>query len=192
MYDFDPDYYELLKVDRHASVDDIKSAFRRQAKSHHPDTSDDADEVFVRLRKAYETLVDQKLREKYDRYLKILIGADNLIEVRPSTRDLYDDMIGYLVSMAGFGNGAEFDIVLKKKCFDEDKIVRALLPLSDICRRCFGTGGTTFKTCPRCGGRGKFEYTEQVDLYIPAGSREGEMMEISLPGQRVRLTLRYR
>lgn len=191
MHDFEPGYYELLEVDKDASNDDIKSAFRKQAKRHHPDTSHETDENFVRLRKAYETLIDCAMREKYDRYLQVLVGSKNLIEVRTAMRDLYDDMIGYLVSMAGFGNRSEYELVLKKNSFNEDKIIRAGLPLVEICRKCLGTGGTVFRQCARCGGKGKIEYTESVDLFIPAGSAEGESMRISVPGQVVKLTLRY-
>jgi molecular chaperone DnaJ len=191
MHDFEPGYYELLEIEKDASTDDIKSAFRKQAKRHHPDTSHEADENFVRLRKAYETLIDRVKREKYDRYLQVLVGSKNLIEVRTAMRDLYDDMVGYLVSMAGFGNRSEYELVLKKKSYNEDKIIRAQLPLVEICRRCMGTGGTIFRQCSRCGGKGKIEYAESVDLFIPAGSKEGESMMISVPGQKVKLTLKY-
>ncbi|MEI6222797.1 MAG: molecular chaperone DnaJ [bacterium] len=64
------DYYEVLGVSRDASVDDIKKAFRRLAKVHHPDLNKDAgnDEKFKELNEAYEVLSDQQKRQTYDQF----------------------------------------------------------------------------------------------------------------------------
>ena len=64
------DYYEVLKVPRHASVKDIKSGFRKQSVLLHPDRNRDegAVEAFQRLRLAYETLLDASSRSLYDQY----------------------------------------------------------------------------------------------------------------------------
>ncbi len=64
------DYYQLLGVAASATRDEIKQAFRRQARLHHPDLHPDdpqAAENFRRLRQAYETLTDEKQRAAYDR-----------------------------------------------------------------------------------------------------------------------------
>lgn len=64
------DYYEVLKVPRHASVKDIKSSFRKQSVLLHPDRNreEGAVEAFQRLRLAYETLSDANSRSLYDQY----------------------------------------------------------------------------------------------------------------------------
>lgn len=62
-----PDYYKTLGVPRNASADDIKKAFRKLARTHHPDVG--GDEVkFKELNEAYEVLSDDKKRELYDQY----------------------------------------------------------------------------------------------------------------------------
>ena len=64
------DYYEILGIDRGASENDVKKAFRRLARELHPDVSDapDADERFREVAEAYEVLSKRESRELYDRY----------------------------------------------------------------------------------------------------------------------------
>jgi len=68
------DYYETLGVSKTASADEIKSAFRKLARKHHPDVAKDkkgAEEKFKQINEAYEVLSDPAKRQKYDQ-----LGAD--------------------------------------------------------------------------------------------------------------------
>lgn len=73
----EPDYYETLGVPRGASKEDIKRAYRRLAKKHHPDLNKDnpkaAEEMFKRVSEAYEVLADDEKRRIYDQF-----GAEGL------------------------------------------------------------------------------------------------------------------
>lgn len=62
-----PDYYKILGVERSASADDIKRAFRRLAKQHHPDVNNGNDVKFKEIAQAHEVLSDPKRRERYDK-----------------------------------------------------------------------------------------------------------------------------
>src|SRR5215475_12105512 len=65
------DYYELLGVNRSASADDIKKAFRKLAMQHHPDRNRDdkeAERKFKEINHAYDILKDPDKRAAYDRY----------------------------------------------------------------------------------------------------------------------------
>ena len=68
------DYYETLGVSKTAGADEIKSAFRKLARKHHPDVAKDkktAEEKFKQINEAYEVLSDPQKRQKYDQ-----LGAD--------------------------------------------------------------------------------------------------------------------
>ena len=64
-----PDYYKTLGVDKKASQDDIKKAYRKLARQYHPDTNKDAgaEERFKEVSEAYDVLSDPEKRKKYDR-----------------------------------------------------------------------------------------------------------------------------
>ena len=62
-----PDYYQTLGVPRTATADEIKKAFRKLARKHHPDAGGD-EAKFKELNEAYEVLSDEKKRNLYDQY----------------------------------------------------------------------------------------------------------------------------
>src|SRR5947199_7377845 len=65
------DYYEILGVPKTATEDDIKKAFRKLARKHHPDVNPGdkaAEEQFKKINEAYEVLSDKEKRAKYDRF----------------------------------------------------------------------------------------------------------------------------
>lgn len=65
------DYYDVLGINRQASQDDIKKAFRKQAKQYHPDANPDnpqAESRFKEVNEAYEVLSDEEKRAQYDRF----------------------------------------------------------------------------------------------------------------------------
>ena len=66
----DRDYYEILDVQRDASPEQLKTAFRRLARQYHPDVNDspNAEESFKELNEAYAVLSDDQRRSAYDRF----------------------------------------------------------------------------------------------------------------------------
>ena len=72
------DYYKVLGVDKKASQDDIKKAYRKLARRYHPDTNKDAgaEERFKRISEAHDVLGDEEKRKKYDRGQTVFGGAN--------------------------------------------------------------------------------------------------------------------
>ena len=62
-----PDYYKTLGVSRNATEDEIKKAYRKLARTHHPDAGGD-EAKFKEINEAYEVLSDKKKRQLYDQY----------------------------------------------------------------------------------------------------------------------------
>lgn len=178
------DFYEILGVEKNATKDEIKAAFRKKARQYHPDVNKapDATEKFKELGKAYETLMDDNKRATYDRY-----GEDGLKNAGYNTSgpfdggfgDLNDIFESFFGGFAGFGghttnpnspqNGADLrlnlQIEFEEAVFGVKKEVKILH--METCDECGGTGaekGTTPETCPTCGGTGRVQQVTQTPL----------------------------
>ena len=113
------DYYEILGVDKNASKDEIKSAFRKKARQLHPDINKapDAEEQFKELGRAYETLMDEDKRSIYDRY-----GEEGLNNAGFSSQGPFADGFGDLNDIfesffGGFGLDFFFFFLLWKSLY---------------------------------------------------------------------------
>lgn len=163
------DYYGVLGVDRGATGDDIKKAFRRRARETHPDASDhdDAEERFKAVNEAYEVLSDPQKREMYDRFgtadprAAAGAGFGDLFGTG-GVEDLFSVFFGgggggvRTVAREGRDMGAQVVITLLEAADGATKEIR--YTRDGTCSTCEGEGaapGGTTKTCPECGGTGQ-------------------------------------
>lgn len=180
------DYYEILGVAKDAGKDEIKGAFRKLARQHHPDVSKapDAEEKFKELGKAYETLMDDDKRSLYDRYgedgLKNA-GFDNGGPFAGGFGDLNDIFNSFFGGMGGFGFSQrqvdpnapqegddlriDIQIEFENAVFGVEKEIK--IDHLETCETCKGSGaepGSAPVKCSTCGGGGKVKQTTQTIL----------------------------
>ena len=179
------DYYKILGVEKTASKEEIKSAFRKKARILHPDVNKapDAEEKFKELGKAYETLIDDNKRATYDRY-----GEDGLKNAGFDTEGPFASGFGNLneIFNSFFGNmgfgfgGSRFDpnapmrgedlrldiqLDFEEAVFGTDKELK--FDHLEICPDCGGTGaakGSKPVVCPTCHGTGQVQHVIKTPL----------------------------
>jgi molecular chaperone DnaJ len=172
------DYYDVLGVDRKASQDEVKKAYRELARKWHPDRNPDdssAEEKFKEVQQAYDTLSDPEKRKEYDAG-GILGGAGGFGGFRPGggggfpgggfaaeLGDIFSTIFNRGGGAAGGGAGRapgrdlEAEVSLGFDQAMHGTRITVEVPTSGPCATCAGTGakpGTMPKVCPRCEGRG--------------------------------------
>jgi molecular chaperone DnaJ len=164
------DPYEVLGVERDASEQQIKKAFRRLARELHPDVNahdPDAEEKFKEAAEANEILSDTERRATYDRYghegLRSRGYAPNF-DGLGSIGDLFDAFFGGGAS-AGRGGPAQGGDVAVTVAIEllqaaEGAKVEVSFEAVERCEHCHGNGaepGTPIETCERCAGHGQLQ-----------------------------------
>ncbi len=182
------DYYEILGVDRNASKEEIKAAYRNLAKKFHPDLNKDnpklAEEKFKEVSEAYEVLVDDDKKARYDQYGHAGVAPDFGKEGF-TWRDFshvsdLEDIFGHDIFSDFFGRGSIFsDFFGRRWGFERpgerirqvrveitlEQAYRGVstevaIPYMERCTGCGGDGaakGTAPKVCTNCKGRGEVQ-----------------------------------
>jgi len=167
------DYYKVLEVDKKASADEIKKAYRKLARKYHPDRNAGdkaAEERFKQVQEAYDVLSDADKRKAYDRGGSVFAGANPFGGGGgPADPGAFSDILSGIFSTAAGGRGARTrpvaergrDIETEVSLSFEQAVEGAQLPVAVAthaqCPTCRGTGaqpGTSPIICPVCQGRG--------------------------------------
>jgi molecular chaperone DnaJ len=163
------DFYEVLGVDRKATDEEIKKAYRKLARENHPDRNPDdpaAEERFKEIQEAYATLSDPEKRKQYDAG-GMFAGFGRRGGGAPGggfTADLGDIFSTFFRRGGGpggqeqmRGRDLETEVHLGFEQAMEGAELSVTVPKQATCKTCSGTGakpGTGPIVCPRCGGRG--------------------------------------
>ena len=166
------DYYEILSVERSASVEEIKKNYRKLAMQCHPDRNPGdkkAEEQFKEAAEAYEVLHDPEKRKIYDRYGHEGIngtgfrGFSGFDDIFTNFSDIFEDVFGFTGARtrtrSAVRQGADLRYDLQISFMDAVKGTSTQIELEKLerCKECQGQGaasGTHPETCTRCAGRG--------------------------------------
>jgi molecular chaperone DnaJ len=184
------DYYSVLGVNRDASEEDIKKAYRKLAMKHHPDRNPDdktSEEKFKEAKAAYEILSDARKRAAYDQFGHAGVdpsagfgaaGARGFGggEGFGGFADAFGDIFGEIFGNAGPGAGGRgrgngvyrgtdlrynLELSLEEAARGTEAKIR--IPALEQCATCHGSGakpGTQPKTCPTCHGQGQVRVSQ--------------------------------
>ena len=167
------DYYKVLGVDKKASGDEIKKAYRRLAREFHPDTNADpgAEDRFKAVQEAYDVLSDEEKRRRYDRGGSFFAGGNPFGAQGGADAGAFSDILSNLFNQTG-GPGArgtrtrpaaergrdlETEVALSFDQAVEGAQLPVAVPALAACTTCRGSGaqpGTQPVVCPLCHGRG--------------------------------------
>lgn len=195
----DTAYYDILGVDKSASSDDLRKAYRKLALKYHPDKNPDAGDKFKEITHAYEILSDPEKREIYDRYgeegLKGGAGGGGF----GGADDIFDAFFGG--GGFGFGRGGRGRPQGPRKTDDVQHPLQATLEelyngavrkirvtRTRNCTDCDGKGATkegAVETCTDCRGQGIKLVTKQISpvfiqqmqVKCPTCNGEGQVID---------------
>jgi molecular chaperone DnaJ len=169
------DFYEILGVNRDASDDEIKKAYRKLAMKYHPDRNPDnpkAEEHFKEAKEAYEILSDSQKRAAYDQFghagVDPQAGMGGGFGGGGGFSDAFGGIFDEIFGGRGGGGGGRsniyrgadlrynMEISLEQAAHGTETKIR--IPTMEECEVCHGSGakpGTQPKTCPTCNGSGQ-------------------------------------
>lgn len=168
------DYYEVLGVNRDATEEDIKKAFRKLAMQCHPDRNreDGAEAKFKEINEAYEVLSDPDKRTAYDRFGH---GGGEGVFTRGfegfdfgGFGDIFDAFFGGMTAAArkapqrGADLRTEVTITLQEAAFGIEREIEIVR--TELCSQCRGAGarpGTHPTQCPNCNSSGQIRRVQQ-------------------------------
>jgi len=176
------DYYKVLEVDKKASSDEIKKAYRKLAHRHHPDKKGGDEVKFKEINEAYQTLSDDKKRSQYDQFGSGYEqggasgfgggqsgGFQDFNFQSSGFEDVFSDFFGGRGSStqkktAGEDIVVDVNVDFKEMAKGIKKNVRVYKKVT--CKDCEGTGAKDKKTekCSNCGGSGQVKKTRQTFL----------------------------
>lgn len=177
------DYYEVLGINRSASGEEIKRAYRQLALKYHPDRNPgnrEFEEKFKEAAEAYSVLGDPGKRLTYDRYGFDGLRGEGFTGFSGFDASIFGDFEDILGSLFGFGDffgtrtgrrrpsprrgrdlALELEISLEEAAAGVEKEIQ--LSRAEHCPDCHGSGmepGTKKAACPTCGGRGQMRYQQ--------------------------------
>jgi molecular chaperone DnaJ len=178
------DYYEVLGVNKSSNEDEIKKAYRKLAKQHHPDVNQgnkESEAKFKEINEAYEVLSDKDKKAKYDQFGHAGMDPNGFGGAGggfggggfggfEDIFDIFSNLGGFSTSgkgKTGPRQGAdlkyEVEIDFNEAAFGVKKEIN--ITRNESCEECKGSGaktGSAVETCKKCGGSGEVRYAQNT------------------------------
>ena len=195
------DFYETLGVERNASDDDLKKAYRKLARQYHPDLQNgeqqkkQAEEKFKEINEAYEHLSDAEKRKRYDMFghagTQGGAGFEGFDFGRGGFGDVFNDIFEDFFggqrggTRAERGNDLQYNLEITFEESVYGKEAKLKIPCGETCTDCKGSGAksaSAMKTCPSCKGAGQIRLQQGFfSVSRPCGQCEGSGQIITEP-----------
>ena len=195
------DYYVVLGISREANLNQIKRAYRRIAKQLHPDlTNSISSAEFREAKEAYETLIDENKRRRYDAKLRQpqhISQKQKSQNITPKRRPVFDEMVrlksfadeffeGFLPGFYAQKRGRipekdlYYEIILSPEEARRGGLFPITVPIFEPCPRCGDTEIWDQFFCPACSGHGYIHTYREFSLSIPPHTKHGTQQSISM------------
>jgi molecular chaperone DnaJ len=194
------DYYEVLRVERTASHDEIKKAYRKLAMEYHPDRNPGDSEAELRFKEAaeaYDVLRDPEKRARYDRFGHEAFSGGSGFS---STDDIFSHFGDIFADLFGFGMGAgarrrraaqgsdlRYNLTISFRQAAKGDDITIKIPRNTACPECKGSrsaGGSAPERCRQCGGSGQVRHNQgffQISVPCPHCRGSGEVVSNPCP-----------
>src|SRR5690625_1482826 len=171
------DYYEVLGVDKNATKQEIRRAYRAKARKYHPDVNkaEDAKDKFIEVKEAYEVLSDDQKRAQYDQFGHAgtqgqgFSGFGGGAHDFSGFGDIFDMFFGggqrSDPNAPQQGSDLQYTITLEFEEAIFGKETEITIPKEETCGTCKGSGakpGTKVNTCSRCNGSGQLNIEQNT------------------------------
>ena len=163
------DFYEVLGVDKSASADEIKKAYRKLAKKYHPDVNKepDAADKFKEVQEAYDVLSDAQKKATYDQFGHA--GMDGAFGGGGFGGGGFGGSSRSNPNAPRRGNDIQITVSLTFEEAAKGCTKNVEFPRIETCDECAGSGaakGTSSQTCPECNGRGQISTQQRTPFGV--------------------------
>jgi len=190
------DFYEILGVQKNASEDELKRAYRKLALEHHPDRNQgdaESESKFKEAAEAYDVLRDPEKRRRYDTFGHEGLnggagGFSSSEDIFGAFSDIFGEVFGFAGGARAGGRRAQAGMDLRynlnitfRQAAKGDEVVLNI-PVSVPCESCNGTGaepGADMKTCGQCRGSGHVQQAQgffRISVTCPSCHGRGKII----------------